>query len=380
MAAAPSSSSSSSSSTAAAVAVAKDAQPGLAPTFTLRSAPLGMRRSSSVSGRPLLASSLPSSPPVFKESAATTLTSASSMDIVATAAAAPPKVSADDLPHESASAPLDGIAPTSSSASLHMDVVGAAVADISRLNLDNGVIDPRDLVALITAAAAPILLLDMRSFMLHNQAHIKDSINVCVPTTILKRNEFSVALVEKGICRPADRERWQKRAGADVILYDETTESTHANSTLVKLYHALQKEGVVRSARWLDGGMATFQKEYVDHCKVCCSMASKLFKRIDLSLACSAPKTTSSQTASGPNEPVQILSYLFLGGEKVASDAAMLHNYSIKYVLNAAVECDDSFPSEFVYLRLNLLDTPSQSNMVQIFDQAFKFIGERGER
>jgi hypothetical protein len=272
----------------------------------------------------------------------------------------------------SSSMPIDVVA-----AATAASATAAATADLARMNLgDDGALDAAQLQQWLQQPETPVIILDMRSFMLYNQAQIKDAINVSVPTTILRRNQFSVALIEQGVSRPADRERWRNRAGAIVVLYEQTAQATQQNVTLVKLFHGLRAEGIVHSVYWLQGGFVPFKAEFPDACKECCPVASKLFRKIDLALACTAPKTANGQAATGPDEPVQIMQYLFLGGEKVASDRAMLHEYGIRRVLNAAVECEDSFPNEFKYLRLDMHDTPSQANLHLLLDKAAAFIDE----
>jgi len=373
------------------------AMPAAAP-FTLRSAPI--RRSSSHSLRHSPSLSLPTTPGLMAayidqmtadkaaeaageagavaSSTPVTPITAMGRDGFSRLAAAAASASGGTTPTATT---VDGTAP--------MDVV-----DQRLISLNEGAISCSDFAALVAtttatckaeadtsvaAGGAPLLMLDLRSFMQFNQAHVHDAINVCVPTTILKRQAFSLDMVEKGICRSVDKERWCKRAGARVVLYDQSTEATLANPLLVKTFHALREEGQVYSVHWLEGGMCTFLQAFGQHCKVSC-LASKLFKRIDLSLACAAPKTMSNATASGPDEPVQILSYLYLGGEKVAGNRDVLKSYNIKYILNTAVECEDNFPLDFTYLRLDLQDTPSQRNMAQLFEQAFKFIGTDAAR
>jgi hypothetical protein len=339
-------------------------------TCSLTMAPVALRRSSSSSS-------------VEELPAAVALSPAGK---AAAPAACPPASAQARLPgtgNVAMSAPLLWSAELRSPAVAAPASASVLVQDLACLSLS---VDDGSMVTaaevhreLLAANGSTLLLLDLRSFMQFNQAHVKDAINVSVPLTLLRRSNFSLSLIEQGICRPAERARWRARASADVVLYDQTLASTQQNVTLVKLFHALRAENVVQRVRWLADGFSILQTAHPDVCRVCCPIASRFMHKMEATSTSyvlgGGPLTANSQAACGPDAPVQILQDLFLGGEKVASDLALLQAHGIGYVVNAAVECENSFPADLVYLHLNMSDTPAQGNLRDLFETAFTFIG-----
>lgn len=225
---------------------------------------------------------------------------------------------------------------------------------------------------LLKTDANQTIILDLRSFLSYNQSHIKDAINVSIPAPLLKKKGFSLAIVEGCICRENDKTKFRNRDGITVLMYDNTDEASERNNTLVNLYTSLKEEGRVTATYWLGGGFESFHLAFPDRCKLAGPITSKLFKGADA--LNSVIKSLSSHNDSGPDEPVQILNYLFLAGEKVAGSRAVLNKYNIKCIVNAAIECENSFPNDFSYLRLELYDSCNQKCLFELFDKAIDFI------
>ena len=105
----------------------------------------------------------------------------------------------------------------------------------------------------------PPLVLDLRSFLVYNQAHVKGSINVCIPKTLAKRQGFTVKSIESGICKKGDKDDFRLRAGAQVVLYDQAgAEYRDPASLLAKCFESLIREGACQRVFWLDGNKTQF--------------------------------------------------------------------------------------------------------------------------
>ena len=73
--------------------------------------------------------------------------------------------------------------------------------------------------------------------------------------------------------------------------------------------------------------------------------------------------------------PSQIFNWLYLGSYRNACDKKGIKDLKINYVLNCAVECRESFPSDIKYCHLKLSDKPS-FKIIPHLDKATSFINE----
>jgi len=72
----------------------------------------------------------------------------------------------------------------------------------------------------------------------------------------------------------------------------------------------------------------------------------------------------------------QILEWLYLGGYRNSSNYKELTvRTQIGYILNVSIECQNSFPGEFLYKKYELEDTPAQ-DIIQHFEEASEFLEE----
>lgn len=72
--------------------------------------------------------------------------------------------------------------------------------------------------------------------------------------------------------------------------------------------------------------------------------------------------------------------YPFLSGSQdVAVEFDLLQKYNVTHILNVATLVKNSFPENFTYKNIDLLDIP-QTDIVQHFESAFQFIDERMDK
>ena len=110
------------------------------------------------------------------------------------------------------------------------------------------------LANLIQDKAGELLMLDLRSFMSYNQCHLQSSINVCIPSSLLKRKTFSLSNVESTIGCDKSREKFKNRQGADIVVYDSDCEKVKKNCGLSTLLQKLKDESLVTGVYFLHGG------------------------------------------------------------------------------------------------------------------------------
>jgi len=69
----------------------------------------------------------------------------------------------------------------------------------------------------------------------------------------------------------------------------------------------------------------------------------------------------------------EVLPGLYFGSQDVAADFDILTSYGVTHILNVASHCAVSFPEDFTYLKLDILDIPS-TDICSYFPQCFQFI------
>jgi len=214
-----------------------------------------------------------------------------------------------------------------------------------------------------------VLLVDLRSFMNYSQCHLESSINISIPSTLLKRDNFSLSKLESVITCSQSRQKFKEREGVDVILYDNDCDKSK-NPIIPNLIRKFMEEHLSSSVSYLQGGFSTFLSKHPEYCKniTPCPQPTLLY-----SLCRSAGSIDENDT-----EPNKILDHLYMGSQAAASNKATLEKYGITYILNTANEIPNFFegtPGMF-YKKVCLLDCPSQVIEIEMLRGAFTFIEE----
>ncbi|KAI8087386.1 protein-tyrosine phosphatase-like protein [Thamnidium elegans] len=120
-----------------------------------------------------------------------------------------------------------------------------------------------------TMINANTLIVDVRSFVKYSQGHIQSSINIAVPNTILKRPSFTLDKVSGVIISEMDRNAWKaaiQDTKAQIIFYDEQSETINDNSAIYYLSQKLEEIGHKGVLGYIKGGMSTFFKSHANQC------------------------------------------------------------------------------------------------------------------
>jgi len=113
-----------------------------------------------------------------------------------------------------------------------------------------------------------ILLLDLRSFSMFTTNHIKSSLNICVPSTLLKRCSFTADKITETLVSDVDRDvfkEWPKYE--NIILYDSETDSLSESCPLFHLCKKFRSPICKAKIGYLKGGFAAFYNKYEDLCE-----------------------------------------------------------------------------------------------------------------
>ncbi|RIA91223.1 protein-tyrosine phosphatase-like protein [Glomus cerebriforme] len=113
-----------------------------------------------------------------------------------------------------------------------------------------------------------VLLLDLRSFSMYTANHIKTSLNICVPSTLLKRCSFSADKITDTLVSDGDKDvfkDWPKYE--NIILYDSETDTLSETCPLFHLCKKFRSPVCKAKIGYLKGGFTAFHKKYEGLCE-----------------------------------------------------------------------------------------------------------------
>ncbi|KAK5927501.1 hypothetical protein CgunFtcFv8_012651 [Champsocephalus gunnari] len=229
-----------------------------------------------------------------------------------------------------------------------------------------------------------LLVMDCRAQELYESSHVDSSINVAIPSLMLRRLKKGNLPVRSLLSNGEDREKFVRRCKTDTIVL------------------RMKDEGY--KAYYLEGGFSKFQAEYPTLCETnldgSCNTSSPTAQVLGLGglrissdssdIESDIDRDPSSATDSDgsplsnpqPCFPVEILPHLYLGCAKDSTNLDVLEEYGIKYILNVTPNLPNLFENagEFKYKQIPISDHWSQ-NLSQFFPEAISFIDEaRGQK
>lgn len=121
-------------------------------------------------------------------------------------------------------------------------------------------------VNLISAADEQTLILDLRVSTQYAQAHIRDALNLCIPTTLLKRPSFNVQKLAETFKDDEQRARFCNwRSSKYIIVYDNNSTQLKDATICMNMVKKFQAEGYDGITYIITGGMAEFSKRFPSH-------------------------------------------------------------------------------------------------------------------
>lgn len=102
-------------------------------------------------------------------------------------------------------------------------------------------ISPSELHQFLSEGNKSMLLLDVRTYKSFSESRITTAVNLCIPTTLLKRPSFNVAKLSETFASDKDKERFSKWKTMDrIVVYDNDSKDLNDSSGLAAL-HTLNK-------------------------------------------------------------------------------------------------------------------------------------------
>ncbi|KAL2365253.1 hypothetical protein RJZ56_001760 [Blastomyces dermatitidis] len=141
-------------------------------------------------------------------------------------------------------------------------------SETSPASVDQGnvqLIPPSRCAELSKSLSDTILLLDVRPYPQFTLARIKGALNLCIPTTLLKRPSFNLKKLEDTFAGEEEKKRfarWQQCTR--IIVYDSSTVHMKDASSLINVLKKFTNEGWKGETSILRGGFTQFAAEFPD--------------------------------------------------------------------------------------------------------------------
>ncbi|MCJ1463182.1 hypothetical protein MMC07_001787 [Pseudocyphellaria aurata] len=125
---------------------------------------------------------------------------------------------------------------------------------------------PHELVEIIkNHLSQDILLLDLRVFPQYSQSRISGALNLCIPTTLLKRPSFNVQKLAETFTKEQEKAKFsQWRAAKAIVVYDTSSAQLKDATSSVNTLKKFTCEDWQGSALVVRGGFAEFSKRFPD--------------------------------------------------------------------------------------------------------------------
>ncbi|RNJ58575.1 hypothetical protein D7B24_004445 [Verticillium nonalfalfae] len=110
-----------------------------------------------------------------------------------------------------------------------------------------------------------LLLLDLRVSQQYLHARVKSALNLCTPTTLLKRATFNLTKLQQTFQNPEDKEQFTKWASTqNLVVYDSHSSEKRDAMSCVNMVKKFVAEGYQGGMFILRGGFKAFSEAYPD--------------------------------------------------------------------------------------------------------------------
>ncbi|KAL2018973.1 hypothetical protein VTK56DRAFT_10198 [Thermocarpiscus australiensis] len=111
--------------------------------------------------------------------------------------------------------------------------------------------------------SANILLLDLRISPLFAQSRVRGALNLCIPTTLLKRAAFNLQKLQQTFQADQDQEKFASwRSASHLVVYDASSSDKRDAVSAVNMIKKFTNEGYSGSTSILRGGFNAFAAAY----------------------------------------------------------------------------------------------------------------------
>lgn len=233
-------------------------------------------------------------------------------------------------------------------------------------------------------------VIDCRSFLSFNSAHIRGALNIHCPPIVKRRLHRGTSTLDCLLTSPESKRRLAE--SETLILYEDRTQDwkeLEKDNTMRIIFMLLRRERITKNLYFIKGGFERFSSTYPSMCFFAKPSCSSQTGSGPLGLKLKAkesrrtwnPKvdTESKESEARPcsilkqNEPVEILKHLYLGSEIHASQREVLERLGITSIVNVSRNIPNFFENTFHYKSIPVDDTYT-ADIGKWFEEAAKFI------
>ena len=130
-------------------------------------------------------------------------------------------------------------------------------------NAPEQMVTPAHVLTLLQTHTESVLLLDLRVSTHYATAHIRGALNLCIPTTLLKRPSFNVAKLAETFKDDTHRTKFSHwRSSSHIIVYDAASAQSKDAQTCVNTIKKFRSEGYEGTLYIIKGGFVEFAKRF----------------------------------------------------------------------------------------------------------------------
>jgi hypothetical protein len=122
---------------------------------------------------------------------------------------------------------------------------------------------PQHIVNILESAVEEVLLLDLRVSTQHAKARIAGALNLCIPTTLLKRATFNVTKLAETFKEDDQKEHFERwRSCKYIIVYDANSSQLKDATPCINTLKKFTNEGWTGGSYIIRGGFAEFSSKF----------------------------------------------------------------------------------------------------------------------
>lgn len=133
----------------------------------------------------------------------------------------------------------------------------------TRGGTEQQMVTPQHVATLMDSKMEDILILDLRVSTQYAKSHIAGSLNLCIPTTLLKRLSFNVQKLAETFKDDEQRAKFEAwRNSSYIIVYDAASAQLKDAQICINTVKKFQSEGYEGTLHIMKGGFAEFSRSF----------------------------------------------------------------------------------------------------------------------
>ncbi|KAK1088187.1 hypothetical protein LTR48_001833 [Friedmanniomyces endolithicus] len=131
---------------------------------------------------------------------------------------------------------------------------------------DQYFVAPQRVVTLLQSHPDDVLILDLRVSTHYAKSHLTSALNLCIPTTLLKRPSYNVQKLAETFKDDAQKSRFENwRNSSYIIVYDAASAHLKDAQICMNMIKKFQSDGYEGALHIVKGGFADFSKAFAQY-------------------------------------------------------------------------------------------------------------------